>query len=103
MEWLSEIRKDVENEYISWQSVDNPELSVTETVRFRPAPAGQGTEVVLSVHFDYPPSETVGSLMKRWSSEDPALHVRKILLHCKQLLETGEVATIEGQPSGRSR
>ena len=62
----------------------------------------RGTEV--RVHFQYrPPAGRLGSAVAWLFGEEPSIQVREDLRRFKQLMETGEISTIDGQPSGRRR
>ena len=49
-----------------------------------------------------PPGGTLGSSVAAWFGEDPPQSVKMDLRRFKQIMETGEVITTEGQPAGRS-
>jgi len=69
-------------------------------MRFRPAPGNRGTEVLLGVEY-----RSAAPLVMRalglLSGDDPEQRAREALRGMKQLLETGEIPTTKGQPSGR--
>jgi uncharacterized membrane protein len=49
-----------------------------------------------------PPGGTLGSAIAAWFGEDPAQSIKMDLRRFKQVMETGEVITTEGQPAGRA-
>jgi uncharacterized membrane protein len=49
-----------------------------------------------------PPAGKAGAAIAWLFGEEPRLQVRADLRRVKQLMETGEIATTEGQPSGRA-
>jgi uncharacterized membrane protein len=69
-------------------------------VTFEPAVAGRGAIVRVEMLYR-PPAGKLGRQIARLFGEEPAQQIREDLRRFKQLLETGEVATTEGQPSGR--
>ena len=85
---------------IAWHSVGRSDLSHAGVVRFDPAPGNRGT--LVSALLWYPPlSGTAGWRIASLVGADPRSFLREDLRRFKQLLETGEVATTRGQPSGR--
>ncbi len=100
VDWEAEIINEIPNELIGWRSLDGSQVDNAGSVHFNPAPGGRGTEVRVILRYD-PPAGKVGANVSRILGEDPALQVQEDLRRLKQLLETGEVPTTAGQPSGR--
>ena len=100
VEWDAEITEDRPNEFISWQSVNGMEVEHTGSVRFEPRMADRGTVVTVDMHYR-PPLGTVGAAVAAWFGEEPNQTVKMDLRRFKQMMETGEIITTEGQPSGR--
>jgi uncharacterized membrane protein len=100
-EFDAEVYSDVPNEVISWRSLDGSDLQNAGTVRFKPAPAGRGTEVHLILEF-VPPGGPLGQAFMKLMGEAPQQYIGQFLREFKQLMETGEKATTEGQTSGRT-
>jgi len=98
--WDAEIVNDRPNELIAWRSIEGSMVDTAGSVHFRPAPGNRGTEVHINLKYD-PPGGQVGSTLAWLFGEEPTLQIREDLLRLKQLMEAGEIATIEGQPSGR--
>jgi uncharacterized membrane protein len=101
LEWDAEITREAAGEYIAWRSGEGSMVTHTGTVRFRPAPGGRGTEVHLTVNFA-PPAGPIGAAVARLFEGITETQLRADLKRFKQLMETGELATIDGQPSGRA-
>lgn len=101
IEWDAEIIEDRQNERISWRSVDGMEVEHAGSVRFEPGPADRGTVVIVDMHYR-PPLGTVGAAVAAWFGEEPNQTVKMDLRRFKQMMETGEVITTEGQPAGRT-
>lgn len=100
VEWDAEIVNRRENELIAWRSLEGADVATAGSVRFRPAPGNRGTEVHVSLKYD-PPAGKLGANLAWLTGAEPSLQVREDLMRLKQLLETGEIATTAGQPSGR--
>jgi len=100
VEWDAETIEDRPNEVISWRSLDGSDVDTAGSVHFRPAPAGRGTEVRVSLKYD-PPAGKVGAAVAKLFGESPDHQVQADLSRFKSLLEAGEVASTAGQPSGR--
>lgn len=100
IEFDAETYTDMPNEVISWRSLPDSQFKNAGSVRFHPAPADRGTEVRLTVEF-VPPAGVLGQAVLKLFGEAPAQYVGQYLREFKQVMETGEKATTEGQPSGR--
>lgn len=99
-EWEAEIINEVPNELIGWRSVDGSRVDNAGSVHFTAAPGGRGTEVKVVLRYD-PPGGKVGAVISRMFGEDPEWQVQEDLRRLKMLVEAGEIATIQDQPSGR--
>ena len=100
--WDAEIINERPDELIAWQSIGESDVDNAGSVRFHPAPAGRGTEVTVELNYE-PPGGRLGRSVAWLLGEEPDLQVREDLRRFKQIMETGEVPTVAGQPSGRSR
>ena len=90
VQWEAEMTEDVENERISWRSVEGSEIYNAGTVSFMPAPGDRGTEVRVELEYD-PPFGKLGSKVAMLFREEPGQQVQDDLRHFKQVMETGEV------------
>jgi uncharacterized membrane protein len=99
VEWDAEITEDVPGTSIAWRSVDGASVENSGSVRFRPAPRGQGTEVFVTVDYA-PPGGTLGAMVAKLFGEEPGQQVSDDLRRFKQIVETGEVARSDGSPLG---
>ena len=98
LEWTSEITADEPGSHIGWRTVNGSDVEHAGVVRFHPATGGRGTVVRVVMHYRPPVgSGPFARLLRKY----PQFEVREDLRRFKQLLETGEVATTRGQPSGR--
>jgi uncharacterized membrane protein len=100
IEWDAEITADVPNQRLAWRSLEGSAVPNEGSITFKPSPAGRGT--VVSVELRYgPPGGRIGAAIAKLFGEVPEQQIGSDLRRFKQLMETGEVATTEGQPSGR--
>jgi uncharacterized membrane protein len=100
LEWVSEITEDKPGERLRWRTAEGAPLRLAGAVNFEPAPGGRGTFVTVSMHY-HTPGGSIGAVLARLLGPDPFGEVRENLRRFKQLLETGEIPTTTGQPSGR--
>jgi uncharacterized membrane protein len=100
IEWEAEIVEDRPNEFIAWRSIAGSEVDHAGSVRFEPATGGRGTIVTVDMQYR-PPLGTIGAAVAAWIGKDPNQTVKMDLRRFKQMMETGEVVTTEGQPAGR--
>jgi uncharacterized membrane protein len=101
VEWDAEITEDRPNELIAWRSLEGADVNHRGRVRFEREPGGRGTLVTVDLHY-IPPLGLLGSAIAKVFGEDPRWQVRDSLRRFKQVMETGEVLTTEGQPAGRA-
>lgn len=80
----------------AWRDLGMPDDAI-----FLDAPAELGTEVVLEIPHAAPES-ALGSAFTTLMKQNPADAAATALRQIKEQLETGEVPTTEGQPSGRN-
>jgi uncharacterized membrane protein len=100
LEWDAEIYNEKENELIAWRSLSDSDITNAGSVHFEPAPGGRGTIVKVVLNYN-PPGGKAGALFAKLFGQEPGQLVERNLKRLKQLVETGEIPTIEGQPSGR--
>ncbi|MDQ6860083.1 MAG: SRPBCC family protein [Verrucomicrobiota bacterium] len=100
VEWEAEIVDDRPNELISWRSLPGADVSNSGSVRFERAPGGRGTFVRVKMQYD-PPGGFFGASIAKLLGEEPSVQVQRDLYRFKQVMETGQVVTTEGQPAGR--
>lgn len=97
VEWDARIINEIDNKLIAWQSLEGATVATAGSVNFDETE--HGTRVRIHLQYD-PPGGRVGALVARLFGEDPRQTVREDLRRFKRLLETGEIPTTEGQPSG---
>ena len=99
IQWDAEVVDDRPNEFISWRSLPGSELTAAGSVRFEKALAGRGTVVTSITHFDHPAGK-LGHAIAKLFGKDPSFLIQQDLRRFKALIETGEIATTEGQTHG---
>ncbi|HEX2166065.1 MAG TPA: SRPBCC family protein [Longimicrobiales bacterium] len=102
IEWVSVIVSDVPDRSIAWESVDPADVPNRGRVDFIDAPGDRGTEVHVSLEWD-PPGGAVARVVGMMFGRDPQHEVNNALRRFRQIMETGTVPTVEGQPTGRGR
>lgn len=100
LEWDAEIVKEEENRLIAWASVEGADIENSGFVRFQPTTGERGTEVKVAIEYNIPGGGILSNIGKL-VGESPEQQIRDELRRFKMLMEAGEIATIEGQPSAR--
>jgi uncharacterized membrane protein len=98
--WDAEVIEERENELLVWKSLPGSLVESMGRVEFVDAPGGRGTIVHVVLQYN-PPAGSMGAAFARLFGKEPGTQVREDLRHFKQIMETGEIPTVEGQPSGR--
>jgi len=98
--WEAEIINQRENEMIAWRSLEGSEVDTAGSVHFARAPGGRGTEVTVSLKYN-PPGGRAAARLAKLFGQAPEQQIAEDLRRWKQLMEAGEIATTEGQTSGR--
>ncbi|HUS19607.1 MAG TPA: SRPBCC family protein [Terriglobales bacterium] len=100
LEWDAEVDEQA-GERIGWRTINHPPLEHYGSVEFLDGNHSGETVVHFSAHYVLP-----GGLLTRgvamMAGRDPEQMARENLRRFKQLMETGELATTAGQPTGRS-
>lgn len=99
VEWDAEIVTDEPDHLIAWRSLDNADIENSGFVRFQPATGNRGTEVKVVMEYT-PPGGAVTAMLAKLFGEEPEQQIGDELSRFKQLMEAGEIATVEGQPKG---
>ena len=99
-EWYADIINDIPNELIAWRTTEGSNLVSAGSVHFEPGPAGRGTVVRIKLQYD-PPGGKLGAAFAWAFGDTPSQVIREGLRRFKQLMETGEIPTTEGQSRGR--
>jgi uncharacterized membrane protein len=97
-EWDARIINEIDNKLIAWQSLEGSRISTAGSVNFDVTE--HGTRVSVNLQYN-PPAGRIGAGIARLFGEEPRQTIREDLRRFKRLLETGEIPTTQGQPSGR--
>jgi len=97
--WNAEIINDIPNELIAWRTTEGSDVASAGSVHFESGRRGRGTVVRIKLQYD-PPGGRIGAAFARGVGDSPSQVIREGLRRFKQLMETGEVPTTEGQPRG---
>jgi uncharacterized membrane protein len=98
--WEAEIINDIPNEVIAWRSLPGADVDNAGAVTFKAGPEGRGTVVRVEISYA-PPAGKAGATIAHLLGEEPKRQLDDDLRHFKNIMETGERPTTEGQPSGR--
>jgi uncharacterized membrane protein len=98
--WDSEVTEDRPGELIAWESLPGSDLPNRGWVQFLAVEGGARTEVRYFVEMD-PPGGVVGEAIARAFHELSDEMLKGDLRRLRSLMEAGEIATTQGQPSGR--
>lgn len=99
--WDAEIVEDVPGERIVWRTLPDSTVEQRGKVEFKPANGERGTVVHVDIQYS-PPGGIVGETFAQLLNGVTAQQVKDDIRRFKSLMETGEIPTVEGQPSGRS-
>lgn len=99
IEWDAEIAQDVPGERIEWRSVPGSAVDTVGEVQFIPAVGDRGTEVHVNMLY-VPPAGKLGHWLATVFGTSPRRQIREDLRNFKRMMETGEIATVQGQPRG---
>jgi uncharacterized membrane protein len=100
--WSAEIINERQDELIAWRSLPGGDVDSAGSVRFQDAPGGRGTEIHVELQYN-PPAGVIGSYVAKLFGRDPEREISADLKRLKQYMETGEIATTEGQPKGSAQ
>jgi uncharacterized membrane protein len=92
-EWTAELINDEPDRLLAWRTTSDATVLSAGSVRFTPAPGGQGTEV--GVHLQYAaPLGAVGANLAALTPFNPSLLLGNSLDHIKRYLEFGRHAVL---------
>ena len=98
VEWDAETVEDRPNQLISWRSLPGAQIHNAGTVFFDEAAAGRGT--IVRVSMELASANPVGQAVGKVLAPITERQVTEDLRRFKQLMETGEIPTIDGQSHG---
>src|SRR4051812_33884942 len=95
-----QITRETVNEELAWRATREDRLMHFGSISLRDAPGGRGT--IVAARLEYLPSGgSLGAALSQLMGRSPQRLLADKLRRARALLETGEVATTQGQPSGR--
>jgi uncharacterized membrane protein len=97
--WVAELTVEEPPHVLGWRSDSGP-VPHEGRAEFSPAPGNRGTELRVGLTYRLP-AGTTGAALARLTGDDPDQLLRTALRRAKQLLEAGEIVTLDGQVSGR--
>ena len=100
--WETRIVEAEPGEFLRWETPEDATMPNEGSVRFRPASGDRGTVVTLSLSFD-PPGGAVGNAALKQLDIVPKTLAGTALDRFKSLVESGEIQTLEGNPSARGK
>lgn len=100
IEWTAELFSDIPARQLGWRTIAGSAIEHTGVVRFVPTTAGNSTRLDIDMRY-HAPSSKAGVMLAKILGEEPSQQIDDDLRRSKQLIETGEIATTVGQPSGR--
>lgn len=92
VEWDAEIIKDLQNELISWKSLEGADVDNTGSVHFDRVP--EGTQVRVMIQYN-PPGGKVGVAFAKLFGEEPSQQVEDDLNRFKAFMEGTETPPAE--------
>jgi uncharacterized membrane protein len=95
--WDAEIVNDIPNELIAWRTVGDSDVDHAGSVRFEGT--GRGTRVKVTMEYR-PPTGKIGVGVAKLFGQEPRQMIESDLRRFKQLMESGEIISVEGQPHG---
>lgn len=98
VEWDARVINDEENQLIAWRSLEGAHVDNAGSVRFVPT-TDRGTEVRVVLEY-IPPGGRIGAAVAKLFGEEPQQQINEDLRRFKQLMEAGDIPSIQGQPRG---
>lgn len=98
LEWDAEITEERPDEMIAWQTLPDAQLQSKGYVKF--IPTARGTEVSVSMSYE-PPAALLGRFVGSGVRFIAEQQIKEEIRNFKRLMETGEIATTDGQPAAR--
>jgi uncharacterized membrane protein len=100
LEWDRSDREEIPGQTIVWHSLPAATVPNRGEITFQPGPDGIGTEVHVRIQFE-PPLGTLGAVVAKTLHKIPHAMAGQTLRRFKSLAETGEIPTLEHNPSAR--
>jgi uncharacterized membrane protein len=100
VEWDAEIVEEREGHLLSWRSLPGSQVHNAGSVFFESAPADRGTIVRVSFEIQ-PPAGPIGRAVGKAMNPMTEQQIKQDLRRFKNLMESGEIPTTDGQPAGK--
>lgn len=100
VEWTAELVSDIPSQQLGWRTLAGSAVEHTGVVRFLPGLSGKTTRLDIELRY-HAPFGKAGVMLAKIFGEEPSQQIDDDLRRFKQLIETGEIATTAGQPTGR--
>ena len=98
-EWDAEIVNEEPDSLIAWKTIGQADVHSAGSVRFFQT-EDRGTEVRVVMDYLFPAGKA-GAMVAKLFGKEPGQQVREDLRKFKQLMESGEIPTTEGQARGK--
>lgn len=102
LSWDAAIIADEPGRVVAWKTLRDSEVPNAGSVRFRELSHRRGTEVHATIEY-IAPGGTIGAWFAKLAGSDPKSLLHEGLHRFRQVMETGEIATVTGQPAGAGR
>jgi len=99
-EWDAELTAEEPGRRLAWRSLPGSSVQTSGEVRFETATGNRGTQVFVTMEAGLP-GNLLGRLVEPIVHQGTERQVREDLRRFKELMEAGEIATIDGQPAGQ--
>ncbi len=100
--WETELVEKEPGESLRWETLEGERISSEGSIEFREAPADRGTVATLEMAVE-PPGGAVTNAVVNQTDIVPKTLGSKTLNRFKSLAETGEIPSLETNPSGRGK
>lgn len=98
--WDAEIKQERPDERIVWASLPDADIQNAGCVIFKDAPGERGTEIKVNINYR-PPAGPLGRAAAALANPAFSKIIRNDIRRFKALVETGEIPTTKGQPTGK--
>ena len=102
LSWEAVIVRDEPGRLLQWETDPDATVQHHGQVRFLPAMGDRGTELHVDMSYR-PPLGVAGVAVAQLLNIVTEQQIKEEIRRCKHMLEAGEIPTVKGQPSGRSK
>lgn len=99
-QWETEVLEEIPGQLIAWRTTEDSPFRQTAAIILDQAVGGRGTILSFKMNNESVLADLIGFASKL-TLKDPDSEALDTVRRLKALIETGEVPTVEGQPSGR--